>query len=68
MRLRFVGDGTRYINGVPASDHEQTDAEAVAIALESGLYVEDDTPEPKRPKKSAPPADAAADSAADSAQ
>lgn len=36
-RLRYVGDG-RYLNGVPAVDHETDDPETIAIAVESGLY------------------------------
>ena len=37
-RLKFIGDGTRYLNGIPAADFETWDAEQVAICLESGLY------------------------------
>src|ERR1035437_518041 len=39
-KLKFVGDGTRYLNGIPAADFETWDAETVAICLESGLYVD----------------------------
>ncbi len=37
-KLRFIGDGMRYLNGIPAADFETWDAEQVAICLESGLY------------------------------
>ncbi len=67
VRLKFTGDGTRYLNGVPAADHEQTDPATVAIALESGLYVEDTTPAPKKTKSQPAPAEEAAVSATDSA-
>ena len=39
-KLKFVGDGTRYLNAIPAADFETWDAEMVAICLESGLYVD----------------------------
>ena len=39
-KLHFIGDGTRYLNGIPAADFETWDAEQVAICLESGLYTD----------------------------
>jgi hypothetical protein len=39
-KLKFIGDGMRYINGIPADDFETWDAETVATCLESGLYVD----------------------------
>ncbi len=36
--LHFVGDGTRYLDGVPAADFTTADPALVAICLESGLY------------------------------
>lgn len=41
MRLRYIGSGP-YLNGIPATDHDQTDAEAIAVALASGLYMSDE--------------------------
>jgi hypothetical protein len=38
-RLHYIGDGTRYINGIPAADFETWDAIIIAQCLESGLYV-----------------------------
>lgn len=55
VRLRWVGDGRRRLDGVPAADTELGDPAMVAIALESGLYVRaggDD--EPRRARATAP--------------
>ncbi len=38
-KLHYVGDGTRYIHGFPAADFNTDDPTAVAICIESGLYV-----------------------------
>jgi hypothetical protein len=51
-RLKFIGDGTKYLNGIPADDFETWDAETTAICIESGLY-EDVTVE--RPRRGRPP-------------
>jgi hypothetical protein len=39
-KLRYIGDGTRYLNGIPASDFETQDRATLALCLESGLYIE----------------------------
>ncbi len=65
LRLHYTGDGTRYLHGVPAADHETDDPVTIAQALESGLYVEDTTPAPKKVKHAPAPAEAAAVSATD---
>ncbi len=36
--LHYTGDGTRYLDGVPARDFSTADPQLVAICLESGLY------------------------------
>ena len=43
-RLHYIGNGTRYLNGVPAADFETWDATIIAQCLESGLYVTAGTP------------------------
>jgi hypothetical protein len=40
-KLRYIGNGSRYLNGVPASDFETWDPSLTATCLESGLYIED---------------------------
>jgi hypothetical protein len=37
-RLRHIGNGQRYLLGVPTADFETTDPEVIATAVESGLY------------------------------
>ncbi len=59
-KLRYTGDGTRYLNGVPAADFEPADEQTSAEALASGLYEVIDEPR----KKAAKAADAAEDTAA----
>jgi hypothetical protein len=44
MRLLYVGDGTRYLNGVPATDLDTEDPDVAAICLASGLYIEAEKP------------------------
>ena len=39
MRLKFVGDGRRYVPGVPTSDVEIEDPEEAERLIETGLYV-----------------------------
>ncbi len=54
VRLRYIGKGDRYLNGVPAADHEPADEQAAAEALASGLYVVDEPEEEaETPKKKA---------------
>jgi hypothetical protein len=48
-KLHFIGDGTRYLLGIPAADFETFDPQTVAVCLESGLYVE--TPQARRVRK-----------------
>src|ERR1035437_10546217 len=48
-KLKFIGDGMRYLNAIPAADFETWDAEMVAICLESGLYVDVTPVRPERP-------------------
>jgi hypothetical protein len=50
-KLHYVGDGTRFLNGVPASDFETWDAETIAICLDSHLYTD---VTPKRNKVESP--------------
>lgn len=38
-RLKFVGDGRRYVPGVPTSDVEIEDPEEAERLIETGLYV-----------------------------
>ena len=52
-KLHFIGDGTRYLNGIPAADFETWDPETVAICVESGLYEAGEAPE--RPRRGRPP-------------
>lgn len=64
--LTYVGDGTRYLDGVPAADFETDDPVLLAIALESGLYTEvapaAAEAAPKKGKTPAPEAAAPVDS------
>jgi hypothetical protein len=39
-KLRYVGDGAHFFNGVPASDFQTDDPVLVAQCVESGLYVD----------------------------
>jgi hypothetical protein len=51
-KLHYVGDGTRYVNGLPASDCEIDDPTTVAVAVESGLYeAEEVLTKPAKPAK-----------------
>ncbi len=50
VRLRYIGDGTRYLNGVPAADHEPATEQDAAEALASGLYEVIDEPPKKKGK------------------
>lgn len=38
-KLHHIGNGSRYLNGIPAADFETDDPEVIAVCLESGLYV-----------------------------
>ena len=38
-KLRYIGNGSRYLNGVPAENFETWDDALVATCLESGLYM-----------------------------
>lgn len=62
VRLRYIGDGRRYLDGIPARDVELTDPVRVAIAIESGLYAEV-RPRSRRAQPGRP-AEARADAAA----
>ena len=53
-RLLYVGNGTKYLNGVPAADFETDDPGLVAICLASGLYMDASMSKAKR--AAAPPA------------
>ena len=50
-RLRYVGDGQHYFNGIPKADFETSDEAIVAQCLESKLYVIDSAPEPRTATK-----------------
>jgi hypothetical protein len=52
-RLHYLGDGTRYLNGVPAADFETWDAKTIAECLESGLYVSAGAPRRARESREA---------------
>jgi hypothetical protein len=51
-KLRYVGGGTRFLNGVPASDFQTDDPVLVAQCVESWLYVVEAGP--RRTKEARP--------------
>jgi hypothetical protein len=53
--LYYLGDGTQWMPGVPASDHNTTDAALAGRLVASGLYRADvDVPLPELPPAPAP--------------
>jgi hypothetical protein len=77
MKLRYIGDGSRYLHEdaahgippIPPSDFETEDPIAIAVAVESGLYTEAPAPDTSSKGRARPAKDtAAADDAAPAAE